>query len=166
MYSLIEKKLAPFPAKKGVAMAMLRYGLRVEKSGRIFCGDIELSPVKVGRALGCDRRVVIDTAKLISGDPRLFAIFSALRPTAFVGGAAKSLGIGFIEIRADPSSVGLVAKVAKAFADENVMIRQIVADDPEIYPEPKLSIVAGGKLTQKLIAKLQAIKGIDRISLE
>jgi len=46
------------------------------------------------------------------------------------------------------------------------MIRQIVADDPEIYPEPKLTIVADRKLPPKLIAKLQAIRGIDRISLE
>ncbi len=166
MYHLIEKKFRPFPARKSVAMAMLRYGFRVGKGGGLFCGDVELSPVKVGRAIGCDRRVVIDTAKMIADDPGLHAIFSSLRPTAFVGGAAKALGLGFLEIRADPSSVGLVAKVTKALADEGVMIRQIVADDPEIYPEPKLTIVAANKLSSKLIAKLQAVKGIDRISLE
>ncbi|MEW5902483.1 MAG: amino acid-binding ACT domain protein [Acidobacteriota bacterium] len=147
-------------------MAMLRYGLRVDKGGKVFCGEIELSPVKIGRSVGCDRRVVIDTAKMISEDQGLLDVFSGLRPTAFVGGAAKSLGFGLVEIRADPNSVGLVAKVSKALADEKIVIRQIVADDPDIYPEPKLSIVAGGKLPPKLISKLQGIKGIERISLE
>jgi uncharacterized protein len=166
MYPPIEKKLGQFPARKAVAMAMLRYGLRVEKNGALFCGDIELSPVKVGRAIKCDRRVVIETAKMIAKDSALYAIFSALRPTCFVGGAAKALGLGFIEIRAEPSSIGLVAKVTKALADNGIMIRQIVADDPLIYPEPKLTIITGRKLPPSVIAAVQKIKGIERISLE
>ncbi|MFH1471066.1 MAG: amino acid-binding ACT domain protein [Candidatus Micrarchaeota archaeon] len=166
MYGPIEKRFRQFPARRGVVMALLRYGLRIDKNGKVFCGDIELSPVKIGRAVGCDRRVVIDTAKMISEDRELLAVFSGLRPTAFVGGAAKALGFGLVEIRANPNSVGLVARVSKALADENIVIRQIVADDPDIYPEPKLSIVAGAKLSPKLIVKLQSIKGIERISLE
>ena len=166
MYQLLEKKFAEFPSRRSVAMVMLRYGLRVSKDGKIFCGDIELSPIKVGRAVGCDRRVVIDTSKMIAKDNGLFQIFSGLRPTAFIGGDAKFLGLGFVEIRADPNSVGFIARVTKILANEKIKIRQIVADDPEIYPEPKLTIVTEGKLPPKIISELQKMKGIERISLE
>jgi predicted regulator of amino acid metabolism with ACT domain len=166
VYRPIEKEFKAFPSRRNVAMAMLRHGLRVSKNGEIFCGDIELSPVKIGRVVGCDRRVVIDTARMIAKDQGLFSIFSQLRPTLFVGGGARSLGFGFIEIRADPNSVGLVARVTKVLAREGIMIRQIVADDPEIYPEPKLTIVTNGKLPPKVIAEIQKMRDIDRISLE
>lgn len=166
MYSPIENKFFAFPTRRSVAMTMLRYGLRVSKEGKVFCGDIELSPVKIGRAVGCDRRVVIDTAKMIAKDPELFTVFCGLRPTSFIGGGAKALGFGFVEIRADPNSVGLVAKVSKVLAKEGVMIRQIVADDPDIYPEPKLTIVTNRKLPPNVISELQKMKEIERISLE
>lgn len=166
MYSAIEEKFSAFPGRRAVAMAMLRYGLRVDKAGRLFCGGIGLSPVKVARAVGCDRRVAIDTAKMIAGDAELFSVFSGLRPTAFVGGAARKLGFGFIEINADPKAVGVVARITGLLAREGVMIRQVVADDPEIHPEPKLAIVTQGRLPPRVIEGLRKIRGVGRISLE
>ena len=145
---------------------MLRYGLRVSREGRISCGDIELSPVKLGRAVGCDRRVVVDTAQMIAHDPGLLQIFSGLRPTCFIGEGARALRFGFVEIRADPNAMGLVAKVTRVLAREGLLIRQIVADDPDIYPDPKLTIITDRKLTPKALLEIQKMKEVERISLQ
>ncbi|MFH1448730.1 MAG: amino acid-binding ACT domain protein [Candidatus Micrarchaeota archaeon] len=166
MYPLIEEKFNEFPSRRIIITVMLKYGLSVDEKGRIFCGQIEMSPVKIGRATGCDRRVVIETARMIAKDKGLYQIFSKLRPTSFIGEGAKNLGFGFIEIFADSIAVGIVARVTRILAKEGIMIRQIVADDPEIYPEPKLTIVTDKKLPSKVIPEIQKIRGIRRISLE
>ncbi|MFH1285917.1 MAG: amino acid-binding ACT domain protein [Candidatus Micrarchaeota archaeon] len=165
MYPALEEAFTRFPVRREVIEAMLRYGLSVSSNGNIFCGEIELAPAKIGRALKCDRRVVIDTAKMIAGDEKLFEIFSALKPTADIRGAAKKLGFDVIEVRANPNSVGIVADISRAIAKEGISIRQIIADDPEIYPDPKLTLVLNAHLPSEALERLRKVKGLERISL-
>ena len=142
---------------------LLRYGLRVEEKGSIFCAEIELSPAKMARALGVDRRVVIETGKAIAKDDELYGIFSQLLPTAFIGKAADKLGFESLEIRAEPHQKGIVAKVASVVSDRGIVIRQIVADDPDIYPEPKLTLILEKRLDGATIDRLRRIKGVKEI---
>ncbi|MCX8194982.1 MAG: amino acid-binding ACT domain protein [Candidatus Micrarchaeota archaeon] len=165
MLGYLEERFAGNYAKLKVVSSMLRLGLKVDRAGRIYCGEIELAPAKMGRALGVDRRVVIETAKQIAADPELFPIFSSLLPTANVSGAAKFFGHDVIEIEANPSSVGVVNKVAEVLAKNKVVIRQIIADDPDLYPEPKMHLVVQGRLPQKVMAKLRAL-GLDSVSFK
>jgi len=158
MLRYLEERFAGQYAKLRLVSHMLRLGLRVDGEGRIYCGEIELAPAKVARALSIDRRVAIEAARQIARDPRLFQIFSHLSPTANVCGAAKLLGHDVIEIEADPSSVGVVAKVTSVLARQKVRIRQVIADDPDLYPEPKMHIVVEGRLPQKAIAALRALR--------
>jgi hypothetical protein len=163
MYSSLEKAFEDSPGKRKVAEAMLKYGLKVDEKGRIFCADIELSPAKMARALGVDRRVVIDTGSMIAKDDELYSIFSQLLPTAFIGKVADKLGFESIEIRAEPHQKGIVAKVAGIIAGKNIGIRQIVADDPDIYPEPKLSLILEKRVDGATIDKLRRIDGVREI---
>lgn len=165
MYRVLEEAFIHFPMRRKVAEALLRYGLRVSKNGTILCDEIEISPAKMARALKVDRRVVIETASMIAGNKALFSFFSELRPTAFIGKAAKLLGFEVIVIEADPHAAGIVSSVSSIIAKERVCIRQIVADDPDIYPNPKLTIVLEKPISGKAIDKLRKIKGITKIAI-
>ena len=165
MHRQLEEAFIRFPMKKKVAEALLRYGLRVSRNGAILCDEIEISPAKMARALDIDRRVVIETANMIAGNDALFEFFSELRPTAFLGKAAKLLGFEVIVIEADPHATGIVSSVSRITAKEGICIRQIVADDPDIYPNPKLTVILEKPLSGKAIDKLRRIKGITRITI-
>ena len=162
MLSYVEERFAGQRAKLRVVAAFLRIGIRVDGNGRIFCDTIELAPAKAARALGVDRRVVIETAKEIAADRELSQVFSGLSPVANVSKAAKLFGHDVIEINADPNTMGLVAKVSGVLARHKVGIRQIIADDPDLYPEPKISVVVDGKLPQKALSELRGL-GVDSI---
>jgi len=166
MYPIIEDAFIRFPMRKKVAEVFLKYGLRVDEEGNIFCDLIEMSPAKIARAIEVDRRVVIETAEMIAAVPELFEIFSNLKPTALVSGAAKQLGFEVLEIDAEPHAVGIVAAVTKLISDSKISIRQIVADDPDIYPNPKLTIIVEKRLPGTILSKLRELKQIRKISIE
>jgi len=165
MLRYLEEHFAGKRAALRVVAALLRLGIRVDSKGKLYCDQIELAPAKVGRALEVDRRVVIDTAREIANDERLFQVFEGMMPIANVSRAAKLLGHDVIEINADPNSIGIVKKVSSVLTKNGVKIRQIIADDPDLYPEPKLSIVVEGKLPQKALSSLRELK-LKAISLK
>ena len=153
----IEEQFAGQRAKLRVVSAMLRLGLRVDAKGKLYCEQIELAPAKVARALSVDRRVVIDTAKEIAEDRELYQVFCDLLPIANVSRAAKLFGHDVIEIDADdPAAVGIVAKVSGILARHKAKIRQIIADDPDFCPEPKMRVVVHGKIPKKAVEELRA----------
>lgn len=165
MLRYVEEFFAGSRAKLRIVATLLRLGIRVDKSGGLYCDTIELAPAKVARSLGVDRRVVIETARDIADDPELFPVFSDLLPIANVSKAAKFFGHNVIEIAADPNSVGVVGKVAGVLSKNKVKIRQIIADDPDLYPEPALRIVVEGKLPQKALADIRRL-GLQSIALK
>ena len=158
MWQYIEERFAGQRAKLRVISTMLRLGLRVDGKGGIFCDTIGLAPAKFARAIGVDRRVVIETAKDIAADPELLEVISRLKPTANIAGAAKALGHDVIDIDADPNSVGLTAKVTAIMARHKVKIRQIITDDPDLFPEPKMHLVVDGRLPKKAAEDLRNLR--------
>ncbi len=166
MLRLIEKFFENARGRKIVATEFLRLGLRVDGKGKIYAGNIELPPAKIARALNVDRRVVIDTAKAIAEDDNLFQIFYRLESRAFIANAAKELGFDAIEIRANPKGKGIVAVVAKTLADEGIVIRQIISDDPDLFPDPVLSIIIDGRLNAKVIKKLKDLPFAESILIK
>ncbi len=163
MLEMLESFFRNARGRKQVATEFLRLGLKVDGEGGIYVGNIELAPAKIARALGVDRRVVIDTARAIAKDPKLLRIFYRLEPRAFMGNAAKELGFDTVEIRADPKGKGIVAAVTGILADEGVVIRQIITDDPDLFPDPVLTIIIDGKLNARAIKKLKGLEFAESI---
>ena len=161
----VEEHFAGQRAKLRVVTTMMRLGIRVDKQGNLYCDTIQLAPAKIARALDVDRRVVIETAKEIASDPELLPVFSDFVPVANVSKAAKFFGHDVLEINADPNTVGLVAKVSSVLARHKVGIRQIITDDPDLYPEPKMLLVVDGKLPQKAVLELRRL-GLDSVSFK
>jgi hypothetical protein len=165
MWKQISDHLKEYPGRQRVARLLVELGLSIHEGPKIYCGGIELSDVKIARFLGVDRRTVRDTAQLIMSDPALKSVFEKLRPAGpYLGDVAKFLGYSVIEIYADPHTIGIVAKVAALIAQENITIRQAVADDPDLTPEPKLTLVVGKEPTGAILQKILKIPGVSKIS--
>ncbi len=164
MWRQISDKLREYPGRQRVARALVELGLSI-KDGAIYCGGIELSDVKIARYLGVDRRTVRETALLIFSDPVLKSVFEKTRPAGpFLGDVARFLGYSVIEIYADPHVVGIVAQAAALISQENIAIRQAVADDPDLTPDPKLTLVVEKQPSGVVLQRLLKIPGVTKIS--
>lgn len=164
MYAILDYAFVRYPMRKIVVDLFLRRGFRIDKKSRIFCGEVEISPVKIARALKVDRRVVIETAQMIASTPELFKIFEELQPTAFINKVAKHLGFEVLEISAEPHNIGTISSVTKIITDSKIVIRQLVCDDPDIYPEPKLTIILESRLPGVALSKMRDLK-IKKLSI-
>lgn len=165
MWKRIESKLAGYPGRVKVARLMVELGLTIDQRGKISCGPIELNDVKVGRAAGVDRRVVRETVRLILSDRELAHLFRNLRPAgSFLRDVAKDLGFSVIEVYADPTKSGVIAAVSALIAKEGVNIRQAVADDPELIPEPKLVLITERSVSGEALQKILKVPGVSKIT--
>jgi len=165
MWRQISNRLTEYPGRQKVARALVELGLAIKDRNSIYCGGIELSDVKIARYLGVDRRTVRDTAELIGSDPELRPVFEKMKPAGpFLGDVAKFLGYSVIEIYADPHTVGVVAQAASLIAQEGIAIRQAVADDPDLTPDPKLTLVVEKQPGGTTLQKLLKIPGVAKIS--
>jgi predicted regulator of amino acid metabolism with ACT domain len=165
LWRQISEHLEGYPGRQKVARALVELGLSVREENKIYCGGIELSDVKIARYLALDRRTVRETAQLISSDPTLKSVFERIRPAGpFLADIARFLGYTVIEIYADSHSVGIVAQATTLIAQENISIRQAVADDPDLTPEPKLTLVVEKEPSGTILQKMLKIPGVRKIS--
>jgi len=165
MWRQISERVKEYPGRQKVAKALVEFGLSIKENSSIYCGGIELSDVKIARHLGVDRRTVRETAELISSDPILRPVFERMRPAGpFLADIARFLNYSVIEIYAEPHTVGIVAKAAALVAEENIAIRQAIADDPDLTPEPKLTLVVEKEPSGGVLQKMLKIPGVIKIS--
>ncbi len=154
------------PERLRVARVCVENGLAL-KGNRIYLNQTEIPAARVARAAGVDRRTVTETAQMINKDPSLKLIFENIQSAGLsLRGVAKPLGLGVVEITAqDPKAVGILAGASRLLADAGITIRQALVDDPELVPEPKLTIIAGGSVPGDLIPEILRIKGVSKVSI-
>jgi predicted regulator of amino acid metabolism with ACT domain len=58
-----------------------------------------------------------------------------------------------------------LAKSAEILAKKGISIRQAIVDDPELSPEPKLTLIAEAKIPGELVPKFLKVKGIEKVSV-
>ncbi|HIP62854.1 MAG TPA: ACT domain-containing protein [Archaeoglobus profundus] len=162
MWKKIVEKFERYPSQIIVAKEFLRLGISV-KNGKAYCGNIELVPTKIAEALGVDRKVVITAIQNIENDEELRKVFSSLKPVANIADVARILGYGVLEIYADSHKVGIVAGITSILAREGISIRYILAEDPELSVESKLTIVTNTKIPGKLVDEFLKIDGVHKI---
>lgn len=154
------------PAKLKVAKLMVELGFSINKDGRVVCGEVEISDLSIARAAGVDRRVVRDTVFNILNDVKMRKIYLGLKPAgSFLKDIAPALGYSVVEIRAHPEVVGIIAKATAYIADAGVGIRQILAEDPDLNPDPKLLIITERQVPGEVVSKLLTISGVIKVSL-
>ncbi len=131
------------PVRKQIAKTLLRYGLKVSEDMKIKAGgDIEVPYTKIAKAIDVDRRVVKETVGgMILKIPELKEIYTNLEPTVHMKHVGRHVGYGVIEIEPEPRAIGILAKIAQKIAEKGINIVQVVAEDPELYPEATLTII-------------------------
>jgi len=164
MWSVIEKKLSSYPERLRVARVLIENGFSV-KSGKIFCNNIAISKAEIARVAGVDRRTVTQTIQTIEKDETLRPLFQNLRNAGHsLKDLVKFLGFGALEIvPKDARTPGILAEAATLLAKRGISIRQAVVDDPELSPEPRLTLIAESKIPGELVQDVLRIKGVDKV---
>jgi predicted regulator of amino acid metabolism with ACT domain len=166
MWSQIQNQLKDYPERLKVARVLIENGLSAQ-GNKILLNTIEIPPVRIARAAAVDRRTVNETLKTIEENPELRAIFEEIRPAgSSLKEIAKHLNLGVLEISViDPKASGILANSAMILNNAGLSIRQAIVDDPELSPEPKLTLIVERKIPGELIPKLLKTPGIAKISI-
>jgi len=166
IWNKVVNRLEGYPERLSVAKVLVENGLSI-KDGKIFCNDIEIPPVRIGRVAGVDRRTVAETVRAIEKSNELKEIFSGIRSAGHsLKGIAKHLNLGVVEITPVNARIpGILAKSAAILAEKSISIRQAIVDDPELSPEPKLTLIAEAKIPGELIPKFLKIRGVEKVSV-
>ncbi|MCC6042314.1 MAG: amino acid-binding protein [Candidatus Verstraetearchaeota archaeon] len=166
MWKSVAEKFEEAPAKLKVARLLIENGLRIGENGKIYCGDVEIPDTKIARVLDVDRRVVRETIKYIMSDEVLRKVFTRLKPAgALLRDVAALFGYGVLEIRADPSAVGIIAGVAQALAKAGISIRQIHAEDPDLNPDPKLIVITERAVPGEVIQEILKVPNVKSVTI-
>jgi len=162
----VVNQLEGYPERLSVAKVLIENGLSV-RNGRVFCNEIEIPPVRIGLVAGVDRRTVTETVKAIEKSGELKEIFAGIRSAGHsLKGVAKHLNLGVLEITPENARIpGILAKSATILAEKGISIRQAIVDDPELSPEPKLTLIAESKIPGDLIPMFLKVKGVEKVSV-
>lgn len=166
MWNNIKKHLENYPERLKVARILVENGLSVRK-GKVYLNEIEIPPVRIARVAGVDRRTVNETIGTIENNRELRLIFEGLRSAGHsLKEIARHLDFGVVEITpVDARIPGILANAAMILAKGGLSIRQAIVDDPELSPEPKLTLIAEKKIPGELIPEFLKIKGVVKVSV-
>ncbi|MEW6222528.1 MAG: chorismate mutase [Candidatus Hadarchaeota archaeon] len=164
MWSRVQEAFKDFPAQLNVAKVIFKHGLRVGNDGDILCGNMRVPAVQIAEEAGVDRRVVDLTAGRILKDEGLAGIFSNLEPVAYLKGVAQQLGMGVVEIvPKDAAKPGIIKETTGVLAKFGISIRQAVADDPYLTPQPKLTIITDEPVKGDVIDAMRKLPSVRSV---
>jgi len=166
MWNSLKKHFEGYPERLKVVRVLVENGLSA-RDERVFLNQIEIPPVRIARAAGVDRRTVNETLKAIKINRELRLIFEEMRSAGHsLKEIAKPLNLGVVEITpVDAKTAGILAKSATLLAKAGLSIRQAIVDDPELSPEPKLTLIVEKKIPGELISELLNITGVAKVAV-
>lgn len=166
MWNTIKKHFENYPERLKVTRILVENGLNV-RNGKVYLNEIEVPPVRIAKVAGVDRRTVNETIRVIEANSELSLIFECLRSAGYsLKEVARHLGFGVVEITpVDARTPGILANSAMILADKGLSIRQAIVDDPELSPEPKLTLIVEKKIPGELIPDFLRIKGVAKVSV-
>lgn len=166
MWNKIKMQLEGYPERLKVARVLVENGLSIQDE-KIFLNQIEIPPVRIARVAGVDRRTVSETLSSIRANPDLKLIFEEIRPAGHsLREIAKHLNLGVLEITpVNAKSPGILSNAAMILNRAGLSIRQAIVDDPELSPEPKLTLIVEKKIPGEIIPELLNIPGIAKVSV-
>ena len=149
-----------------IVRKMIACGMRVSEDEKIYVDDVEVDYTAVAKALDVDRRVVKQTAQQIRRNRYLYSLFSKTRPlgTSLVDLVSQH-GYPAIIIEADPKAPGVMAGVAEILSRHGMVVRQAVAEEPEMVPDAKMTLVVEGQLTGQAMEELNGLKTVRSIKI-
>jgi len=166
LWPSIEREFSRQSSKLIVVRKMLEYGIRVSDHGRLFIGGLEVDYSALARDAGTDRRVVKQTAAKIRSDPFLFSVFSGVVPVgASLLQVVSSIGCSAIIIEADPRAAGVISRVTGVLAKHGIVVRQALADDPDMVRDASLTLIVEGAVGGNVIGELERLDMVRGITV-
>ncbi len=149
-----------------VVKKMIELGISVSRGGELKIGNLSIKDTSLAESAGVDRRVVRSTVEQILAEIELRDIFEKIKPvgTSLVE-IAGLLGYHVLLVAGDAFQAGIISDVSSILAENGLIIRQALADDPDMIPEPKLTLVVSGDLTGDVIGRLQALPSVKELTL-
>jgi predicted regulator of amino acid metabolism with ACT domain len=166
MWDSLKKHFEGYPERLKVARVLVENGLST-RDGKVYLNQIEIPPVRIARVAGVDRRTVNETLSTIKANRELRLIFEEMRSAGHsLKEIAKPLNLGVVEITpVDAKTAGILAGSATLLAKAGLSIRQAIVDDPELSPEPKLTLIVEKKIPGELISELLKITGVAKVAV-
>jgi uncharacterized protein len=166
MWPNIRRQFERQVVRPEIVRKMIECGMRVSDDEKIYVDDVEVDYTAVARAVDVDRRVVKQTVQQIRRNRYLYSLFSMTRPlgTSLVS-LVSQLGYTAIVIEADPKSPGVMAGVAEILSRHGMVVRQAVAEDPEMVPDAKMTLVVEGQLTGQAMEELNGLKAVRSLKI-
>ena len=166
MWNEITKHLRGYPARLAVAKLLIENGISV-RNGKTYCGKIMISSRALSKAADVDQRTVNRTIRTIEENPQLATFFRNIKPAGpSIIEVAKFLGFGVVEIvPKDAKKYGILAASTSLLASRRLSVRQAIVEDPELTPEPKLTLIVEKKIPGEVVAKLLDLEGISRVTV-
>jgi uncharacterized protein len=166
MWPNVRKQFERQVVRPEIVRKMIACGMRVSEDEKLYVEDVEVDYTAVANALDVDRRVVKQTAQQIRRNRYLYSLFSRTRPlgTSLVD-LVSVLGYTAIIIEADPKSPGVMAGVAEILSRHGMVVRQAVAEDPEMVPDAKMTLVVEGQLTGQAMEELNSLRMVRSIKI-
>jgi len=166
MWNSIRNYFNGYPERLKVARVLVENGLRINNK-KILLNEIEIPPIRIARVADVDRRTVTETINFISENRELKLIFEEIRSAGHsLKEIARHLNLGVVEITPkNAKTKGILAKSATLLSQRGIGIRQAIVDDPELSPEPKLTLIVEQKIPGELIAEFLKVDGVAKISI-
>ena len=166
MWNSLKKHFEGYPERLSVVRVLVENGLSA-RDGKVYLNQIEVPPVRIARVAGVDRRTVNETLQKIKANRELRLIFEEMRSAGHsLKEIAKPLNLGVVEITpVDAKTAGILAKSATMLSEAGLSIRQAIVDDPELSPEPKLTLIVEKKIPGELISELLKITGVAKVTV-
>jgi predicted regulator of amino acid metabolism with ACT domain len=166
MWNNLKKHFEEYPERLKVIRVLVENGLSA-RDEKIYLNQIEIPPVRIAKVAGVDRRTVVATLKTIKANRELRIIFEEMRSAGHsLKEIAKPLNLGVLEITpVDAKTAGILAKSTSLLAQAGLSIRQAIVDDPELSPEPKLTLILEKKIPGELISELLNITGVAKVAV-
>jgi uncharacterized protein len=166
LWSRVSEQFQGQKVRLEVARKMLEYGIRVTNDCRLFVGGLEVDYSALARDVGADRRVVKQTARQIRDDEFLYSVFGRIMPVgSSLVPVVSRLGYSAVVIEADPRAAGVISAATAALARHNIVVRQALADDPDMNPAAKLTLVVEGTVPGSVIEELNSIETIRSVTV-
>ncbi len=166
MWPGIRKEFSRQIARPEVVRKMIGCGMRVSDDCKLYVDDVEVDFTAVARAVGVDRRVVQQTVKQIRASRYLYSIFSKTRPLgASLVDLVSVLGYSAIVVEADPRSPGIMAGVSEILSRHGTVVRQALADDPDMVQDAKMTFVVEGQLPGKAIEEIHSLNVVRSLKI-
>jgi predicted regulator of amino acid metabolism with ACT domain len=161
---LVDEYFKHYPARKKVAEALVRYGIRV-RDGKTYCSDIEVPVSELARVIGVNRKIIYHTIEMIEKHNALRLFFEKLEPELKIEEIAPMMNWEVLEVELDGNAhKEATAKILEILSSEKG--RLISAHLRNLYGEtPRLSVVIDRPLQSEIIALIKDVPGVKKLLL-